>query len=163
MPLRTLLSRPATAGPHRRHSSIVEDAAQEGLPSRGRADSMKRLSLGFSRSNEETFNPFKAQESGETQSEKYSPTDALSSEHSALPKSVSTTAALTSKNNNQSAQAQNMDAEPDELPLPRPQRFSILGFRHASDPQLSTRFKQGDITPPRDPDREHPSLLKHIN
>jgi hypothetical protein len=124
---------------------------------------MKRLSLGFSQSNEEPFNPFQAQESGETQSEKCSPTDVLSSGHSPLPKSVSTPVALIPTNTHQSAQAQKMDDETDELPLPKPQRFSILGFRHASDPQLSSRFKQGEITPPKDPGREHPSFVKHIN
>ncbi|KEF63857.1 uncharacterized protein A1O9_01835 [Exophiala aquamarina CBS 119918] len=32
------------------------------------------------------------------------------------------------------------------LPLPNPKRFSILGFRHASDPQLSTRFRNEEST-----------------
>jgi hypothetical protein len=40
----------------------------------------------------------------------------------------------------------------DDLPLPKPQRFSLLGFRHASDPQLFTRFRQEqeEKTPPKE-------------
>lgn len=166
MSLRTLLSRPVTATTHRRHSSIIEDASQEGSPvgGRGRADSMQRLSLGFTRSNEETFNPFITYEPDQMLTGKEPQQhDGLSAEHSTLPKSVSTPAALTLTHKNQSEQEQALNRDLDDLPLPRPQRFSILGFRHASDPQLFTRFRkdEDDVPPPTNPSRKYIVSFQH--
>lgn len=155
MSLRTLLSRPVTAAPHRRHSSIIEDGSQEGSLVDG---PMQRLSLGFTRSNEETFNPFMTFEPGQLLTQKESQQhNGPSTEHSALPKSVSTPATVTSLPKYQSEQEQVLNSDLDELPLPKPQRFSILGFRHASDPQLFTRFRKDEeeVTPPTDPTRKY--------
>jgi len=47
-----------------------------------------------------------------------------------------------------------MDDGLGEIPLPKTQRFSLLGFRHASDPQLSTRFKKEELSPADDAARK---------
>ncbi|KIW14165.1 hypothetical protein PV08_06946 [Exophiala spinifera] len=156
MSLRTLLSRPVTAAPHRRHSSIIDDASQEGglVEGRIRADSMQRLSLGFTRSHEETLNPFMAYEPDPTLSRKEPEQhNGLSAAPSALPKSVSTPTTMTSTLKDQSEQEQGVKIDLEDLPLPKPQRLSVLGFRHASDPQLFTRFRKDEhgVTPSNEP------------
>lgn len=151
MSLRTFLSRPSTGAPHRRHSSIVEDVSgsQDGAlpsdPSRDRP--IQRLSLGLSGTNEDFFNPFPTHETEEVQSHKSSMEADDEVSHPERPKSARAPDAMPSSLTTDAAQPDNtLDGGLDDLVLPRPQRFSQLGFRHASDPQLSTRFKREDQT-----------------
>lgn len=51
--------------------------------------------------------------------------------------------------------------EPDDEPSVRPQRFSILRFRNASDPQLSFRYKKPSTTlEGHDPMPQAPAIIK---
>ena len=152
MPLRTLLSKPGTSVAHRRHSGIIENApnASESTvpPGCSRADSIQRPGLALSRTNDDPVHPFLTQEPEETQSRRSS----LQPHPSSVPpepKSASTPAAVSTDKTGPHPDG-TMDDGLGEAPLPKPQRFSLLGFRHASDPQLSTRFKKEEFSPPED-------------
>ncbi|KIX97618.1 uncharacterized protein Z520_06396 [Fonsecaea multimorphosa CBS 102226] len=157
MPLRTLLpSKPASGPLHRRHSSIVEDppstsASSNGPPTRtrSRGSSLKRLSLSLSRTNEEPFPPFLTQDLEGLPSHQPSVQPDGPSHQPDLPKSASTP--ITRSSTRIDGEARNgLQNDLDSGPLPMPQRLSLLGLRHASDPQLSTRFKNEEISPSND-------------
>ncbi|KIV83574.1 hypothetical protein PV11_05590 [Exophiala sideris] len=155
MPLRTLLTRSATGTTHRRHSSITDDTpiSQDGAPEhvRGRADSMKRLSLGLSRTGEDTFNPFPNHDPEKRLSHQSAVPDSPVEDNQQRPKTASAHAATTVKPD-EPGKDDIRKHDVDNLLLPKPQRFSLLGFRHASDPQLFTRFRQhqADSPPPKE-------------
>ncbi|KIV91871.1 hypothetical protein PV10_06362 [Exophiala mesophila] len=154
MPLKALLSSlPSTDKRHRRHSSIIENVirpSDASLPAtttsttRTRGDSFKRLSLGLSHTNEETFPRFLTHASDDMTSPEPSST------HD--PKPVASEPVLpilpALEKPLDKLPEQPSLAPPNDLPLPNPKRFSLLGFRHASDSQLSTRFrKDKSVTP----------------
>ena len=149
MPLRTLL--PSSQGlglTHRRHSTIEEDGPPVANPapplvrSRTRGSSLRRLSLTLSRTNEETFPSFLKQDPAVTPqrpSTQPAPApDPTEPSKNPLPPQIS----LSKKGEEE--QRTNFSDDPNELPLPKPQRLSLLATRYASDPQLSSRFKQED-------------------
>lgn len=112
---------------------------------------MKRLSLGLSRTNEDTFNPFPTHDPKEMLSEEGAAPNGLVADDQPRPKTVSTHA-LTTMDPDEPEKEDPVKHGFGDLPLPRPQRFSLLGFRHASDPQLFTRFRQEqeERTPPKE-------------
>ena len=146
MPLRTLLpSAPGLGLSHRRHSSIVEDAPS--MPTitplshpRTRGNSLKRLSLSLSRTSEEPF-PVFAHEPEELPPQRPSTQPDADLDRAEQSKSASTPTAFSRK---KEVEEQRNDVPDDlnDLPLPKPHRLSMLGMRHASDPQLSTRFRK---------------------
>ncbi|KAI1625382.1 hypothetical protein EDD37DRAFT_384634 [Exophiala viscosa] len=145
MPLRTLLARSATGTTHRRHSSITDDTpiSQDGVPSpaRGRADSMKRLSLGLSGAGEDTFNPFPNHDAEKRLSHQSAAPSSPVEDSPQRPKTASVHAATTMQPD-EPGKDDTQKRHVDDITMPKPQRFSLLGFRHASDPQLFTRFRQ---------------------
>ncbi|KAJ9614196.1 hypothetical protein H2200_002332 [Cladophialophora chaetospira] len=156
MPLRTLLpSAPGLGLSHRRHSTIIEDAAPSKpnvtpLPqTRNRENSFKRLSLSLSRTTEEPFPALLTHEPEQVTPPRPSTQPDAGVGRSEQPKSASTPTAVSRRTD---AELQSSDAQDilSELPLPRPQRLSMLGMRHASDPQLSTRFRKQEQKAPKD-------------
>ncbi|OAP55995.1 hypothetical protein AYL99_10147 [Fonsecaea erecta] len=154
MPLRTLLpSKPASGPPHRRHSSIIEDSPSTSVSSnvpptrtRSRGSSLKRLSLSLSRTNEEPFPPFLTQDLEGLSTDLPSAQPDEPSPQRDLPKSASTPTTRSStqiEGDGTNGLRNNLGSGP----LPMPQRLSLLGMRHASDPQLSTRFKNEETSP----------------
>lgn len=109
---------------------------------------MKRLSLGLSYSNDSPFSPFLSDEPEDLFTERAS----LRAHRQSIPheadhvKPESAVATQPSQIPEQKETLPPSTEDPLTLPLPRPQRFSILGFRHASDPQLSTRFRNQEST-----------------
>ncbi|EXJ91152.1 hypothetical protein A1O1_04261 [Capronia coronata CBS 617.96] len=161
MSLRTLLSKAGPRTAHRRHSSILEDANEDsestmaGAHSRG--DSLKRLSLGLSRTNEEPFQPFFTHEPEETNPRPISPQGGEASDHLAGSKSASTPAAISRARVAPSRAPRTSDGlDGDALAL-KPQRFPLLGTRHASDSQLSMRFRKQE--PPASQDAAPPKII----
>ena len=157
MPLKALFSSlPSSDKRHRRHSSIIESIPQtsDGTPprARNRGDSLKRLSLGLSRTNEDTFPPFFTHEPEEM----YFPRPSVSHE----PNPVSSTPPILARKSREDAPVEpSQSLVVDDLPLPNPKRFSLLGLRHASDPQLSTRFRQDSSKPDKAIARECQALI----
>ncbi|KAJ4551408.1 hypothetical protein HRR78_004085 [Exophiala dermatitidis] len=154
MPLRTLLSKAGPRSAHRRHSSIIEDAGEDSesnpSPARSRGNSMKRLSLGLSRTNEDTFAPFFTHEPGEAQSRLDSLRDDKNPEPSAPPKSADTPAAVPMPPPEKMQVPRTSSGPGGDGTLLKPQRMSLLGMRHASDSQLSTRFRKSLVVTPQD-------------
>ncbi|KIX03985.1 uncharacterized protein Z518_07538 [Rhinocladiella mackenziei CBS 650.93] len=150
MPLKILLSKSGPGPTRRRHSSIVEDTPRPSdltlSLARSRADSMKRPRLGLSRTNEGTCPSVLTHEPEEIQSRRSSSHGDAYTETPEQSKSASTPAAMYA-DKSEPRNLKLADEDPADLPLPRPQRFSLLGFRYASDPQLSTRFKKDEISP----------------
>ena len=165
MPLRTLLpSRPSTGLSHRRHSSIVEDGPSSSsgyvppIHTRTRGSSLKRLSLSLSRTNDEPFPPFLTREPGESPTDHTSTPPNPSPEHNEAPKSASIPAAIPTGRDEEGQKNETHD-NLSELPRRKPQRLSLLGMRHASDPQLSTRFRKEESKTPKDVARMYPMCL----
>jgi hypothetical protein len=156
MPLRTLLpSAPGLGLSHRRHSSIVEDAPSPSTlhaplaRTRTRGNSLKRLSLSLSRTNEEPFPAFLTAEADRLPRQRPSTQPGAAPEPVQLPKDVGgSTASLDEKDGEE--QRNGPQDELGDLPLPTRQRLSLLGMRHASDPQLSTRYRSEEPHAPRD-------------
>lgn len=148
MALRSLLPKHGSSAPYQK-SNINDDgpppSASVLAPGRSRGNSIKRLSLGLSRTNEDMFPPFLMHEPEQLRSRENSIKPEEYSDRSEQPKSASTPAAMSTQHG-EPQQANGVKDSLGDLPLPKPQRFSILGFRHASDPQLSSRFKNEDIT-----------------
>jgi len=154
MALKAFLSNSTQETRHRRHSSVISQSPRspQGSVSSGHArqSSMKRLSLGLYRSNDDTFSPFMTDE----------PEDLIPEPGSSQPDRKSTShetgdtpsEPTTTHGPSQIPPEQEhlSDITEDHLPLPppNPKRFSILGFRHASDPQLSIRFRKEEPTIP---------------
>ncbi|EXJ92986.1 hypothetical protein A1O3_01542 [Capronia epimyces CBS 606.96] len=155
MPLRTLLSKAGPRAAHRRHSSIIEDATEDSEsstpPGRSRGDSMKRLSLGLSRTNEEdTFHAFFTHEPAEIQP-RLNSLQADEASQPSEPPSTANPAIAVSRVQSEYSQPPGLSSGLDgDGTLLKPQRFSLLGMRHASDSQLSTRFRKQEPVPPQD-------------
>lgn len=153
MPLRTLLSKPASGSFHHGHSSIIEEpppATSDGSlpPGHSRGDSIKRLSLSLSRTDEDAFPSFLTHEPEEIQSRRNSTQPDRASDLPGQSKSASTPA-IAPKERSEPQQPNVLHDVLGDIPLPNPQRFSLLGLRHASDPQLSTRFKTDEVQIPK--------------
>ncbi len=159
MPVRTLQpSVPGSGLFYRRHSSIAEEAPSRPtttppLP-RTRGNSFKRLSLSLSRTNDEPFPAFLTHEAEELPPQRPSTQPGAAADNVEQPKSASTPTASSSKKNVEGQRSEPQD-DLGDLPLPRPQRLSLLGMRHASDPQLSTRFRKQERNAPKDVARKH--------
>ncbi|EXJ54108.1 hypothetical protein A1O7_09445 [Cladophialophora yegresii CBS 114405] len=152
MPLRTLLpSAPGLGLSHRRHSSIIEDAPATSTSNaplsrpRTQSNSFKRLSLSLSRTSEDAFPAILTAGPEELPRQRPSTQPTAAPEHVQLPKSTSTPAA-----SSEAEDREDQGNDIGDLPLPAPQRLSQLGMRHASDPQLSTRFRNEEHNAPRD-------------
>lgn len=163
MPLRTLLpSMPGSGLSHRRHSSIVEDGPSIDNPDilptrpRTRGNSLKRLSLSLSRSSEEAFPPFLTHAPDEVfPQQPPSLLEATTSDRPEQPKSASIPLpASIQKDVEEQRNGFHNDFNGD-LPLPKLQRLSLLSTKHASDPQLSSRFKKEEHIAPKDVAREY--------
>ncbi|OAL29827.1 hypothetical protein AYO20_09020 [Fonsecaea nubica] len=157
MPLRTLLPSKPTSGPsHRRHGSIVEDppstSASSNVPStrtHSRGSSLKRLSLSLSRTNDEPFPPFLTQDLEGLPGHQPPNQPHVPSYQTDPPKSASTPATRSPTQ----IEGDGRNGMQNDLGFglkSMPQRLSLLGLRHASDPQLSTRFKKEEISPSND-------------
>jgi hypothetical protein len=143
MPLRTLLpTRPGTD--HRRHSSIIPDSPSFSSIGRSPSDarspggSLKRLSLSLSPTNEEPFPAFLTHESESL------PLERPSTQPSPKRKEGSQSVPglpITTDLQKDEAQGEGLQDRLSDLPLPRPQRLSLLGMRSASDSRLSSRFR----------------------
>lgn len=145
MAFKAFLSNPAQEIRHRRHSSIVDRVPKTSdgtTPAIYPHDnSIKRLSLGLSRTNEDTFPPFLTHEPEQMHAQPGSSHGSHTPERSITQNAVSAPSLAS-----ESTEVPQLDTATEEvddiLPLPKAQRFSLLGFRHASDPQLSTRFRK---------------------
>ncbi|ETI19568.1 hypothetical protein G647_09402 [Cladophialophora carrionii CBS 160.54] len=161
MPLRTLLpSAPGLGLSHRRHSSIVEDAPATSTSNaplsrtRTQSNSLKRLSLSLSRTSDEPFPPLLTAGPEEPPRQRPSTQPGAAPEHVRLLHGTGNPAASLNEEDREE-QRNAVEDDRGDLPLSAPQRLSQLGMRHASDPQLSTRFRneehnaQGAIAPPQ--------------
>ena len=152
MPLRSILSRPSTSASNKKRVSTFE-SGQESAPSTPKSSksperthkkigSLHRLSLSFSPSlRDATFHDFVTEEP-----------DQMSRQNSlAVPVEQSASRPVTSTGMGGAVQSSslplltttNEEQEPQENEVtPKPQRFSLMKFKHASEPQLSTRYKE---------------------
>lgn len=156
MPWLSRRSRPATRAGHRRHSSIVEgpnkgkeheEVAQEqfGPP--------ERLSLRLSGPDGEPFSVLTDEPEEIAQAEPEwaeGPVSKEPSPNSSKPDNLNAIPVTA----DQEIQPEQERASTNPL---RPQRFSLLKFRHASDPQLSTSYKQVDT--PAGPNLPPPAII----
>ena len=174
MPFAGLRSRPATATSQRRRSLIDKDPP--GKPnaehSRDAEGALQRLSLHLTKSNGDSFDPLFTHEPDEIASRRQSAAIRQSEEQE--KKSASTPAALSSTKMMEGEQQPQPSSQPDQQflrpeikvqetddePLARPQRFSLLKFRHASDSQLSSRYKRPMASPPPELPRPTPSIIR---
>lgn len=154
MALKAFLSNPTQEIRHRRHSSVLSQTPRspQGSVSSGHArqSSMKRLSLGLSRTNDDTFSPFMTDEPEDlsTEPEPTQPERKSTSHETGDTPSEPTMSRGISQAHREQENLSSITEDHLPLPLPNPKRFSILGFRHASDPQLSTRFRNEESTAP---------------
>lgn len=105
---------------------------------------MKRLSLGLSRTNEEPFHQFFSHEPGEIQSRPNSPQADAVPESTQASESANTMPVGAAVRDKPSQAPKTSDGRDGDGTLLKPQRFSLLGMRHASDSQLATRFRKQD-------------------
>ncbi|KAK5079292.1 hypothetical protein LTR51_001488 [Lithohypha guttulata] len=163
MALKDILTRPSSSGGNKKRSSTREPApalpitspsksSQSPRKNHSKIGSLHRLSLSFHRnslSNETSFGQYLTQEPGEI-SRKNSlavgDADPLSRPGtSTTPKdeieqSQSSSGPLLRKT------VEEEEQRIEEEVTPKPQRFSLMKFKHASEPQLSTRFKEKEST-----------------
>jgi hypothetical protein len=152
MPFPALRSRPGTSASQRRRSladhSPNKTAAD--LP-HNRDGALERLSLHLTKPDGDNFDPLFTHEPEEMASRRQSAAQSRQSEEQDK-KSCSTPAATSPTTIMEPKQPVKQDDQvTDDEPLLRPHRFSLLKFRHASDPQLSSRFKKTAVTPPLEP------------
>jgi hypothetical protein len=156
MPLRTLLpSAPGLGLSHRRYSTVDEEAASiptvTPLPTRARTrgNSLKRLSLTLSRTNEEPFPALLTQEAARVSLSRPATQPGPASKNVEQSNSAGTPTALSNKKDAE-VQRKNPHDDLSDLPLPKLNRLSLLGARYASDPQLSSRFRKEERKSPVD-------------
>ena len=162
MPLRILLpSNPGSNLSHRRHSSIVEGSPSASMSyvaptcTRSRGSSLKRLSLSLSPTNEEPFPPLLPHETEPPSARRTSTQPDVSSNQEGAQKSASSPTDSPTRKNEEGQRNETFD-DLSELPPFRPQGRPLLGLRHASDPQLSSRYRRGDVNEPKKAPRTCP-------
>lgn len=144
-----LRSRPATSASnnHRRHSSIldVNSPGHEDNPERGHRSvgSLQRLSLSLSHPGETSFGGLFTQEPDDVFS-RPQPTEEQRPASPSTPKAHTSLARLGKA---PASEDDGMLKISEERPA-RQERFSLLKFRHASDSQLSTMYKESAESPP---------------
>lgn len=171
MALKAFLSNPAEDIRHRRHSTVLDQTPTSPTSSHSvssnhaRQSSMKRLSLGLSHSGDSPFSPFLSDEPEDSSSGRASmQAHRQSSSHETADAiSEPVMASQSSQIPQQEDSLSNVTEDLLDLPLPKPQRFSILGFRHASDPQLSTRFRSQEPTASNNVNTARKLLPRHIS
>jgi len=148
MPLKGLLSRPDT-GPLYRVEDALEQVDADQEPGPARTESWKRLSLKLSTSNGGPFQPFLTHEPEHPTVAPVEPEADARSLDDELSNMAPNRANVPAAFERERVDLQNgpPSVEMDLEPLVRPQRFSLLRFRHASDPQLSSRYKKDSPTP----------------
>lgn len=164
MPLKSILSRPSTSASSSKRYSTFEPSNSP-RPSRSperqrghrKVGSLKRLSLSFAPSlsydgRDGTFHNFLTGEPDEM-SRQNSLAATTTDEQSASRPSTSRTAStgvgkIHSRPVSMRKTTDERDAPLDEDITPKPtRRFSLLKFRHASEPQLSARYKNSEPIP----------------
>lgn len=143
-----MLRKVLRSGPaHRRHSSIIESSAHTPEQDRDQVPttigSFQRLSLKFTHSNDDPFASWRSEPSEVEEEKPIHPAGILTPQP---PPEVDSKIEETSQGEH--------DESNDLSALPvKPQRFSLLRLRHASDPQLSTTYKSQakdqDVVAPR--------------
>ena len=167
MPFPGLRSRPGTAASHRRQSLIEKDSPQKASAAvdRNREGTLERLSLHLTESNGDDFDPLFTHEPEEIASRRQSAASRRSEEQER--KSVSTPAALSSTKfmDHEPSPKQDEQQPVKEQPkveneaLLRPQRFSLLKYRNASDSQLSSRFRKAAFPPHHEVPQAAPTII----
>lgn len=160
MPFKDILRRPSTSGGSKKRYSTFEPApslpsSSSKSPERTRSPkkghskigSLHRLSLSFPRgslSHDGTFHQFLAHEPSEVSRQ-----NSLAKDSTPNPGTTTSMQAFADIEHPQShsvpvLQSTSEEKEPDidDEPAPRPERFSLMKFKHASEPQLSTRYKE---------------------
>lgn len=170
MTLKDLLSRPSTSASSKNRFSTFEPASTTSSPRSSKSPerghrkigSLQRLSLSFlPSSHDATFNHFLTDEPDEmSRKNSLAYTDGQSASRTGTTES---TTGDPHKLHPSSMPVPTTPREEDEDDYqdsaedvtPKPERLSLMKFKHASDPQLSTRFRdteskqQGSIPPPK--------------
>ena len=161
MPWMTLRSRPGTGAGHRRQSLVVEE------PSRGKVSTdaindkpvgpLHRLSLRFPQSHDGDFAELtqEPKDSPKEESDQEQEPVQDAEESSAEPDPVEQPAAVVETRTSEAGEP--VEAERTPFHPVKPQRFSLLKFRHASDPQLSSTFRRS--VAPAVPDLPPPTII----
>jgi len=159
MPLKSILSRPSTSASNsKRHSTI--DPPNSPRPSRSperghkKVGSLRRLSLSFAPSihdgRDSPFHTFLTSEPDEMS--RQNSLVAAEEPSASRPGTSRTTSApiekILSRPGPMRKTTGEGNAPVDQHVTPKPaRRFSLLKFRHASEPQLSVRYKASDLKP----------------
>ena len=155
MPFPSLRSRPGTSASQKRPRSTYEPStSKKDAPSpHKRTESLKRLSLHLTKSNgNETFQPLFTHEPDGVEDR---PKSAASNKQLSQEKDISSPPVqMPPEQSTTTPQAPPTTDGTIAEPVTRPQRFSLLRFKNASDPQLSTRFK---APPPNTTERVPPA------
>lgn len=181
MPLKGILSRPSTSASNKRGDHLdgvaqsspksSKSVASNRSPERGhrKIGSLQRLSLSFtpsrdSESNGSTFHHFLTQEPTPISRENSIPVSdgvptssaaAATQETADRPQPASLPLPLprTEEKEEEDTEEEGHTSQDEADITPRPQRFSLLKFRYASEPQLSSRYKEKEnsMNPPPPP------------
>ena len=162
MPWMSLRSRPASRAGHRRHSSLVEDPVKPNSrvapASAVTIPPPQRLSLGLHRSLAGDFAELTQEPEALVHEDRdegdggEGPPKHEPAIQSRLADEPETDISVEHPNREEHKEQERASSHPV-----RPQRFSLLKFRHASDPQLSSTFRQSDV--PAIPALPPPSIV----
>lgn len=172
MTIKSILSRPTTSASTRKRFSTFErpssdhssnsTAQPNKSPERGhrKIGSLQRLSLSFTPSSQDaTFQPFLTQEPD--QMSRKNSVAITDGESASRPQTSASTDDVAEKPQSRTLPLLKSTAEEEEPAAeevtPKPQRFSLMRFKHPSEPQLSTRFK--DSAPASDQPLPPPQII----
>ena len=157
MPFPGLRSRPGTSASQKRPFSTYEPSTTkpDTASPHKRGNSLRRLSLHLSKPNGDSFSPLFTHEPEEVAPSPPAgtPEEEEAEQKAEEPEEKTDTASPTAMQpeSSNALTRPSTDLPIEQEPLPRPQRFSLLRFKNASDPQLSFSFSKKAPELPQEP------------